>query len=254
MGLKKIFAFSLAACTVSGFLIFTGAEALQMPDITNDGIQAQVNTVFAGIPDMIAVAKCESNFREYSNGQVLRGGTGGNYIGVFQISNSYYQNALSLGFDIYTTEGNIGYAKYMYDQRGTAPWSGCAPTASTAPPPPSPSISTTPAAATATPEAIPASSPVFGKSFGSLTANLQFGMVSPQVLVLQQILNASEFQIAQNGPGSPGSETTRFGVLTKAAVQRFQCAKMSICSGSESDTGYGRVGPKTRAALSAFSK
>lgn len=40
-----------------------------------------------------------------------------------------------------------------------------------------------------------------------------------------------------------------FGPLTRATVQRFQCEKLGICSGSEWETGYGFVGRLTRAAI-----
>ena len=40
-----------------------------------------------------------------------------------------------------------------------------------------------------------------------------------------------------------------FGRLTRDNVRRFQCEKMSICSGDEASTGYGVVGRKTRAAI-----
>lgn len=55
--------------------------------------------------------------------------------------------------------------------------------------------------------------------------------------------------MAVDGPGSPNNETEKFGVLTREAVQKFQCAKGIACDGDESSTGYGYVGPRTRAAL-----
>ncbi len=42
-----------------------------------------------------------------------------------------------------------------------------------------------------------------------------------------------------------GLITGYFGLLTKKAVQRFQCKYGITCEGSESTTGYGLVGPKT---------
>src|SRR3989344_3639162 len=43
--------------------------------------------------------------------------------------------------------------------------------------------------------------------------------------------------------------TGYFGVLTKQAVQRFQAKYNIVSSGDENTTGYGQVGPKTRAKL-----
>jgi hypothetical protein len=71
---------------------------------------------------------------------------------------------------------------------------------------------------------------------------------------LQQILNSLGFTLALTGPGSPGQETTKFGVLTLKALQKFQCAKLSVCSGTPSTTGYGNLGPKTKALLNSLSQ
>ena len=43
--------------------------------------------------------------------------------------------------------------------------------------------------------------------------------------------------------------TGYFGALTQAAVRRFQCRSGIVCTGSPATTGYGLVGPQTRAAL-----
>ena len=47
-----------------------------------------------------------------------------------------------------------------------------------------------------------------------------------------------------------GNTSGYFGYLTRDAVQRYQCAKLSICSGSEGNNGYGVVGMKTRQSIS----
>ncbi len=85
---------------------------------------------------------------------------------------------------------------------------------------------------------------------GSVTAWLLLGMTDPQVAVLQKILNAKGFIVSVSGSGSPGHESAYFGPATDAALKRFQCAKIYVCSGSSDTTGYGATGPKTRAALS----
>jgi peptidoglycan hydrolase-like protein with peptidoglycan-binding domain len=84
---------------------------------------------------------------------------------------------------------------------------------------------------------------------GNLTANLKLGITSPQVATLQQLLNSAGFYIAKSGSGSPGHESTTFGAMTLAAVERFQCAQNIVCKGTVATTGYGFVGAKTRAAL-----
>jgi len=94
---------------------------------TSAEVEAAVREAFADAPAMIAIAKCESGFRQFdANGNVLRGGTGGGYIGVFQIGESLHaQPAADQGMDIYTLEGNLAYAQVLYDQSGTRPWKGC---------------------------------------------------------------------------------------------------------------------------------
>jgi peptidoglycan hydrolase-like protein with peptidoglycan-binding domain len=54
--------------------------------------------------------------------------------------------------------------------------------------------------------------------------NLQLRDTGDGVTRLQQFLNAEHFLIAQSGPGSPGNETTTFGLLTYQALIQFQSA------------------------------
>lgn len=83
-------------------------------------------------------------------------------------------------------------------------------------------------------------SPVFTKTLKSGTVNLD-------VKRLQQILNSDpDTAVALKGVGSLGKETTKFGPATKIAVQKFQ-EKYGIAM--KGDTGYGVVGPATRAKI-----
>ncbi len=108
-------------------------------------------------------------------------------------------------------------------------------------------VATAPKVAVVTP-AIPspaavAVSPVFTKT-------LSLGAASNDIKRLQQLLNSdSDTQIAASGVGSSGNETTYFGSLTGKALQKFQCKYNIICSGTPDTTGYGALGPKTRAKL-----
>src|ERR1043166_7246274 len=78
----------------------------------------------------------------------------------------------------------------------------------------------------------------------NLSRNLSLGSRGTDVIQLQQFL------ISQNLLASD-SATGYFGRLTQAAVQKFQCKNMNICSGSPATNGWGSVGPKTRRAISA---
>ena len=91
------------------------------PIKSNAGIEGKVKTLFEKSPEMIAIAHCESGFRQFNNqGKPLVGG--GVNIGVFQISRGHTKSALALGMDIKTIEGNLAYAKHMFDNQGTRPW------------------------------------------------------------------------------------------------------------------------------------
>lgn len=72
--------------------------------------------------------------------------------------------------------------------------------------------------------------------------DLTLGSVGEDVRLLQQILNAEGFTVAQTGPGSSGNETDTFGALTQAALARFQTAR-SIAP------ALGYFGPLTREVL-----
>lgn len=202
--------------------LIAGAQAVD----PNAGIEALVREAFADASEMVAVAKCESRYRQFSSpGTVLRGGTNKGYIGIFQIGERLHlAPAAKLGMDVNTIEGNIAYARHMYDAQGSVPWRECVPSGAAN-------------ASAASGNAV-------------LTADLFLGMMGPQVRMLQKLLNEKGFTIASSGPGSPGYETSMFGALTREALRRFQCAKGIACEGSEATTGYGRLGPKTRAALS----
>ncbi len=222
MGVKGVRVLIGAAAALFAVPFFSFAQA-------NDDVEAKVRSYFADIPVMIPIAKCESGFRQFkSDGFPLMGGAGGTMVGVFQISSGVHASyAKSLGMDIDMLDGNLAYAKYLYQKEGTGPWLSsfsCWNTAGDS------------AAATSASDA-------------SLTLNLSLGMEHSQVATLQKILNSGGFALAAEGPGSPGNETTKFGSLTRVAVRAFQCAKKIACNGDEYSTGYGFVGARTRAAL-----
>jgi peptidoglycan hydrolase-like protein with peptidoglycan-binding domain len=75
-----------------------------------------------------------------------------------------------------------------------------------------------------------------------LTKNLYFGVRDDEVQKLQAHLKLL-------GYFTLGETTTFFGRLTEEAVKKYQCAMNLVCSGDALSTGYGVVGPKTRAAF-----
>lgn len=69
--------------------------------------------------------------------------------------------------------------------------------------------------------------------------NLTIGSKGEDVRALQIYLNTHGFIIALTGPGSPGSETSMFGSLTKKALAKFQKSK-------KISPAIGYFGPITR--------
>lgn len=92
-------------------------------------VEMRVYAYFADIPEMIYVAQCESTFRHYgADGNVLRGNVVSADVGVMQINEYYHlDRAVSLGYDIQTLEGNLGYARFLYEEQGLQPWSASKP-------------------------------------------------------------------------------------------------------------------------------
>ncbi len=83
--------------------------------------------------------------------------------------------------------------------------------------------------------------------------NLTLGMSGTEVKELQMFLNARGFSVANSGPGSRGEETMYFGLLTKAALIRFQDAHVAaILSPFGLSAGTGYFGPSTRAFVNAM--
>ncbi len=83
-----------------------------------------VRHYFSDIPVMIDVARCESHFTHYNEyGEVLKGRAVSTDRGVMQINEYYHlDTANKLGINIYSLEGNLAYARYLYETQGTRPW------------------------------------------------------------------------------------------------------------------------------------
>ena len=82
----------------------------------------------------------------------------------------------------------------------------------------------------------------------TFTRGLTTGSRGDDVKCLQTLLNqSSDTQVASLGAGSSGNETSYLGLLTVAAIEKFQLKYGVVADAS--DPGYGYVGPKTRAKL-----
>jgi hypothetical protein len=79
---------------------------------------------------MVAIAGCESHYRQFDAvGNVFRGEINNLDVGVMQINERYHlQAATKLNIDLDTIEGNMNYARLLYEREGTTPWAsskGC---------------------------------------------------------------------------------------------------------------------------------
>ena len=87
-------------------------------------LETYVRSYFAETPILAEIARCESTFRQVGkDGNVLRGIVNKSDLGLMQVNEYYHgDKAQDLGFDLKTVDGNLAYAKYLYDKEGVAPW------------------------------------------------------------------------------------------------------------------------------------
>lgn len=92
-------------------------------------LEAYVREYFAKTPVLAEIARCESHFRHFDrNGKLLRGTMTPEDVGVMQINEFFHADtAKKLGFDIHDIDGNMDYAKYIFEKSGTQPWSASKP-------------------------------------------------------------------------------------------------------------------------------
>ncbi len=91
---------------------------------TTLSIREAVIAEFGTSSPMVDVARCESTFRQFnSDGDILRGIVNSKDVGVFQINEKFHlEKSKEMGYDIYSIDGNIQYARYLYDHQGLKPW------------------------------------------------------------------------------------------------------------------------------------
>lgn len=119
-------AFSPASASMTGGdreVVGVGNSATEATDhpVT---LESYVRDYFSDAPILAEIARCESSFRQHGpDGSVLRGKVNKGDIGIMQINKYYHEeDAEKLGFDIYTLEGNLGYAKWLYGKYESDPW------------------------------------------------------------------------------------------------------------------------------------
>lgn len=95
----------------------------------NSNFDQKVQNFASDKPLMIEIAYCESQFRQYNkDGSVLRGRVNNLDVGLFQINEYYHlERSKKLGYDIYSPEGNMAYARVLFNEEGPTPWSSSSP-------------------------------------------------------------------------------------------------------------------------------
>ncbi|MCW9054771.1 MAG: hypothetical protein OQJ98_02205 [Candidatus Pacebacteria bacterium] len=120
---------TLLAIMITAVTSPSSAEAVQAGEIaslkkSSAYVEQYVRVYFSDIPEMAEVAQCESRFRQYDeDGNTLRGEENRRDVGVMQINEQYHlHDALEMGIDLYTLEGNLEYARHLYETMGLKPW------------------------------------------------------------------------------------------------------------------------------------
>jgi len=104
-----------------GFTQVASAEVDVNKSFIND--EKIVREYFVDIPTMIEIARCESKYRQFTDaGNPLIGGDGVT-VGLFQVHESIHTPAATaLGHNLRTLEGNMAYARHLYNVEGSSPW------------------------------------------------------------------------------------------------------------------------------------
>ena len=91
---------------------------------TKKELEQKAKVYFKDYPVLVEIARCESQFRQYDkNGNVLLGKVNKGDLGIMQINKYYHEDkATELGYDLNTVDGNLSYAKYLYEHEGDKPW------------------------------------------------------------------------------------------------------------------------------------
>lgn len=115
------------AYVVEPITLSQDVEAKQ--SISTVTVEDVVKDYFKDIPILAKVAQCESEFRQVDgNGNVLRGIKNSFDVGVMQINEKYHlQHSEEMNINIHSLSGNLEYARDLYNESGTAPWSSSKP-------------------------------------------------------------------------------------------------------------------------------
>jgi hypothetical protein len=97
--------------------------------IDSKAVEAYVKKQYSNEPILIDIARCESTYRQFDQtGNIIRGKVNKGDVGVMQINEHYHADeAAKMGINIYTTEGNVEFGRYLYNKYGSQPWISSSP-------------------------------------------------------------------------------------------------------------------------------
>ena len=101
------------------------AKVVEIVDMRDTkAVEKYLREQYADTPLLVEIARCESTFNQFDkNGKLIRGRITNKDVGVLQINEWYHaETAEELGYDLHTIEGNVQYAKYLYEKFGSKPW------------------------------------------------------------------------------------------------------------------------------------
>ena len=115
-------AFAALVPTASTVDLASTTQSVTMP--ASQSVEEYVREYFQDAPVMIDIARCESRFTQLNkDGSVVKN-PNSTAMGAFQIMASLHAESAqkNLGLNIYTLQGNAGYARYLYEKNGTRDW------------------------------------------------------------------------------------------------------------------------------------
>jgi hypothetical protein len=110
--------------STSELISLTNSVVSSKEDKNMNSVEAYIRKEFADTPILIEIARCESQFHQFNtDGSVVRGMVNKQDVGVMQINEKYHaEYASKLGYDLYSTEGNVAFGKLLYSKYGSDPW------------------------------------------------------------------------------------------------------------------------------------
>lgn len=103
--------------------LFTVLVFLPLSVLAEEGMENTPRSVkFIELPTALQqVALCESGAKHYdAKGRIIKSHT--KDYGIFQINHIHWDYALRQGYDVFSPNGNMAYALYLYRRNGLNDW------------------------------------------------------------------------------------------------------------------------------------